>query len=217
VSNTKVAPNTLIYLQKNHIFLKVLNIFPDFLSSSALNRNSFKKSKFFPSSRAGPINSTRPVIAQNRKTVVAHLAAAATHLPQSSIDVACTVRPDKRHPVLAVGSSFCHLVGCPLLGQADLSHLPAHYNRYRRLLMPLSPFGQRRDAMPHPLGQGVPGQWSLPVYTCPKPTPSCSPKSCRPRLLRSRAQLAAMAVPDRSHAPNRLGRPCPSTISCAPT
>jgi hypothetical protein len=39
----KVVPNTLIYLQKFHIFLWCLGIFLDFLSTSELNRNSFWK------------------------------------------------------------------------------------------------------------------------------------------------------------------------------
>jgi hypothetical protein len=44
VFNTKVVSNTLIYLQKFfHIFLRPLISFPDFLSSSALNRISFQK------------------------------------------------------------------------------------------------------------------------------------------------------------------------------
>jgi hypothetical protein len=43
VFNTKIVPNIPLYLQKNfHIFLRFLSIFPDFISSSALNRNSFQ-------------------------------------------------------------------------------------------------------------------------------------------------------------------------------
>jgi hypothetical protein len=43
VFNTKIVPNIPLYLQKNfHIFLRFLSIFPDFISSSALNRNSFR-------------------------------------------------------------------------------------------------------------------------------------------------------------------------------
>jgi hypothetical protein len=46
VFNTKLVPNTLLYLHNNsHIFLKSLDIFPNFLSTSALIRNSFWKNR----------------------------------------------------------------------------------------------------------------------------------------------------------------------------
>jgi hypothetical protein len=42
MSNTKVVPNTLIYLQENfHNFLMSPSIFPQILSTSMLNRKSF--------------------------------------------------------------------------------------------------------------------------------------------------------------------------------
>jgi hypothetical protein len=44
VFNTKVVPNNPFYLQKNsHNFLRCLSIFPNFLSTSALIRNCFRK------------------------------------------------------------------------------------------------------------------------------------------------------------------------------
>jgi hypothetical protein len=43
VFNTKVVPNTLIYLHKNfHIFLRFLSVFPKYILASALNRNSIR-------------------------------------------------------------------------------------------------------------------------------------------------------------------------------
>jgi hypothetical protein len=43
VKKVKVVPNIPHYLQKKfHIFLRSLSIFPNFLSSSTLNRNSFQ-------------------------------------------------------------------------------------------------------------------------------------------------------------------------------
>jgi hypothetical protein len=44
VFNIKDVPNIPLYLQKFfHIFLRCLDIFPDFLSTSALNRISFQQ------------------------------------------------------------------------------------------------------------------------------------------------------------------------------
>jgi hypothetical protein len=60
VFNTKLVSNTLIYLQKQYrIFLRCLDIFTDFLLTSALNRNPFPY-------RAGPANPLSPETTPSR-------------------------------------------------------------------------------------------------------------------------------------------------------
>jgi hypothetical protein len=67
VFNINVVPNISLHLKiKIHIFLRWLCIFPDFLSTSALNRNSFHKNKksflsngLDPPTRFDPVSQTR--------------------------------------------------------------------------------------------------------------------------------------------------------------
>jgi hypothetical protein len=80
-----------------------------------------------------------------------------------------------------------------------------------------APLDNHRGVMPCPLDQGASKKWPQPTRMRPKPTPPRSPNLRRLHLQQSRAQLAAMAVPDCAHVPNYPRRPCPSTLDHTPT